>query len=90
MEDNSLLRAALEVPETMKAKVAEQFQQLCTAFIDVANSQLSDFLPGGTYHGVTDGCLRQKLSQSQIANLVGEACFGELDLSISSQWGTAD
>ena len=75
-------QAAVSVAEETKQKVIIVIQKLSSDFNVVLNRQLSDFVPGGHYHAVTDPELRQKLAHSQITNLLGEACFGDLDLSI--------
>ena len=74
--------AALAVPQDVKAKVTDIFAKLCGGLLVVVDTQLTDFLPGGQYHNVQDLAMRQKLAHSHITNLVGEACFGDLDLSI--------
>ncbi|KAL8559167.1 hypothetical protein ACOMHN_048414 [Nucella lapillus] len=80
--NDDLLQAALLVSMEMKNKTSLIFQKLAESFIKVIEAQLTDFLPNGSYYNVNDGALRQKLAHSVITNMVGEACFGDLDLSI--------
>ena len=80
--NNNCFRAALSGDQETKNKVANVFQKVCASFVIVLERQLTDFLSGGRYHEVNDPALRQKLAHSHITNLLGEACFGDLDLSI--------
>ena len=82
MQDCASFRAAIQVAETTKQQIISIYQSLCGELITVVDLQLSNFLPQGRYHAVTDPAMRQKLAHSQITNLLGEACFGDLDLSI--------
>ena len=82
MPEDDSYQAAVSVSEETKQKVIIVIQKLPSDFNVVLNRQLADFVPGGRYHAVTDPELRQKLAHSQITNLLGEACFGDLDLSI--------
>ena len=82
MPEDDSYQAAVSVSEETKQKVIIVIQKLSSDFNVVLNQQLADFVPGGRYHAVTDPELRQKLAHSQITNLLGEACFGDLDLSI--------
>ena len=87
--DVDMFGAALAVPQDVKAKVTDVFAKLCGGLLVVVDTQLTDFLPGGQYHNVKDLAMRQKLAYSHITNLVGEACFGDLDLSIYKWVGEA-
>ena len=82
MPEDDSYQAAVSVSEETKQKVIIVIQKLSSDFNVVLNRQLADFVPGGHYHAVTDPELQQKLAHSQITNLLGEACFGDLDLSI--------
>ena len=82
MQDCASFKAAIQVAETTNQQIINIYQSLCGELITMADLQLSDFLPHGCYHAVTDPAMRQKLAHSQITNLLGEACFGDLDLSI--------
>ena len=81
MQDCASFRAAIQVAETTKQQIISIYQSLCGELITVVDLQLSDFLPQGRYHAVTDPAMRQKLAHFQITNLLGEACFGDFDLS---------
>ena len=51
-------------------------------FLVVVNRQLNDFLPGGKYHNVDENSpLRARMKHCKLHNLLGEACFGDLDFS---------
>jgi aubergine-like protein len=80
--DSASFTAAVTVKDELKEQVVEIFQPLCKELSTVVDLQLADFLPGGVYHAVTDLKMRQKLSHSKLTNIIGEACFGDLDLSI--------
>ena len=74
--------AAVQVEDTSRQAVNKIVQSLCGQLLTVLDAQLKDFLPGGMYHAVDDPMKRNKLAHSHITNLLGEACFGDLDLSI--------
>lgn len=75
-------QAALDVSDETKEAAIQIFQSLSFQLIEVITLQLKEFLPGGNYHGVTEPDKRQKLAHSSVTNLLGEACFGDLDISI--------
>ena len=58
-------------------------QKLAAGFLVVVNRQLNDFLPGGKYHNVDENSpLRARMKHCKLHNLLGEACFGDLDFSL--------
>lgn len=67
---------------TTKAIIADILQKLCGKFLQVTERQLTDFLPGGRYHNVQDLSTKERMAHCQLTNLIGEACFGDLDFSI--------
>ena len=52
---------------------------LAEEFVLVVKCQLSDFLPDGKYGMPPSG---QRMSHCQLTNLVGEACFVDMDYSM--------
>ena len=74
--------AAMQVDEDMKSTTVNILQPLCGHLLSVVDLQLQEFLPGGQYHDVQDPHKRKKMAHSSMTNLLGEACFGDLDLSI--------
>ena len=81
-QDSATFTAALTTADDIKQEVISIFQPVCQQLLKVVDLQLKDFLPGGQHHEVTDPARRAKLAHSQITNLLGEACFGDLDLSL--------
>ena len=67
--------------ESKKQILKNAFEKIFKGFTDVAERQLKDFLPGGVYYQVTNEDQHRKLRNSAINNLLGEACFGDLDYS---------
>ena len=57
-------------------------EKLSAGFLTVTERQLKDFLPGGRYHGIEDLALKKKMGHCKLTNLLGEACFGDLDFSL--------
>ena len=55
---------------------------LAEEFVLVIERQLSDFLPDGKYGMPPSDEDRQRMSHCQLTNLVGEACFADLDYSM--------
>ncbi|KAK7105611.1 uncharacterized protein [Littorina saxatilis] len=80
--DASSLAALLDLDEATQQKVQRAFSHFCVNFVAVTERQLDDFLPGGRYHAVQDPQVLERLRHSHITNLLGEACFGDLDISI--------
>ena len=72
MQDCASFKAAIQVAETTNQQIINIYQSLCGELITMADLQLSDFLPHGCYHAVTDPAMRQKLAHSQMTNLLGE------------------
>jgi hypothetical protein len=68
-------------PEQMTS-VQLILQEVFTDMLVVLERQLADFLPAGRYHNVQDDKIRAQLKHSKLTNLIGEACFGDLDFSI--------
>jgi hypothetical protein len=58
-------------------------KKLASGFLVVVKRQLEHFLPEGRYHNIPeDSPLRTKMKHCQLTNLLGEACFGDLDFSL--------
>ena len=55
---------------------------LAEEFVLVIEHQLSDFLPDGKYGMPPSDKDRQRMSHCQLTNLLGEACFADLDYSM--------
>ena len=55
---------------------------LAKHFVDVMDCQLADFLPFGKYGSAPTDELRQRMQHCQLTNLLGEACFTDLDDSM--------
>ena len=55
---------------------------LAKHFVDVMDCQLADFLPFGKYGSAPTDELRQRMQHCQLTNLLGEACFADLDDSM--------
>ena len=70
------------VSDEQKQCLSELMKVLCKEFVVTTNNQLSDFLPGGRYHNITDPNVLRRLEHSQVHNLLGEACFGDLDFTL--------
>ena len=81
--------ALLQIKEPEKGRVQEVISSICASFVETTERQLSDFLPGGRYHAVTDPVVLAKLQHSHVTNLLGEACFGDLDISIYTRRNTS-
>ena len=86
MQDCASFKAAIQVAETTKQQIISIYQSLCGELITVVDLQLSDFLPQGRYHAVTDPAMRQKLAHSQITNLLGRHALATL-ISLSTKDG---
>ena len=72
MQDCASFKAAIQVAESTKQQIIKIYQSLCGELITVVDLQLSDFLPQGHYHAVTNPAMQQKLAHSQMMNLLGE------------------
>ena len=55
---------------------------LAKHFVDVMDRQLTDFLPFGKYGSAPMDESRQRMQHCQLTNLLGEACFADLDYSM--------
>ena len=80
--NDNILQSLLCVGDEKKAKAKSILEEICTGLVTVTERQLGGFLPGGRYCNVEDPALREKMQHSLITNLVGEQCFGDLDLSL--------
>ena len=54
-------------------------------FVKVIDRQLSDFLTGGKYSSPPNEEDRQRMAHCRTTNLLGEACFGDLDFSMNKR-----
>ena len=80
VDGKDVLPRLLEV--TSQEQLRDSLQTLFKGFVAVTDRQLTDFLPGGQYHDVQDPERRQKMKHTQLTNLIGEACLGDLDYSM--------
>ena len=86
---NNRFHTLLQFDEDSRPKVQQAISAICQAFVEVTERQLCDFLPDGRYHAVQDPAVLAKMEHSHITNLLGEACFGDLDVSIYTQRNTS-
>ena len=86
---NNRFHTLLQFDEDSRPKVQQAISAICQAFVEVTERQLCDFLPDGGYHAVQDPAVLAKREHSHITNLLGEACFGDLDVSIYTQRNTS-
>ena len=79
----SLYTATTSAPTSPAMNLKMILQKLAAGFLIVVNRQLNDFLPGGKYHNVDkESPLRARMNHCTLHNLLGEACFGDLDFSL--------
>ena len=76
------MKSLFTLPDNRLSRVKSALEQLCAAFATVTERQLADFLDGGCYSNVQDPERREKIDHCLLTNLIGEACFGDLDFSI--------
>ena len=86
---NNRFHTLLQFDEDSRPKVQQAISAICQAFVEVTERQLCDFLPDGRYHAVQDPAVLAKMEHSHITNLLGEACFGDLDVSIYTRRNTS-
>lgn len=86
---NNRFHTLLHFDEDSRPKVQQAISAICQAFVEVTERQLCDFLPDGRYHAVQDPAVLAKMEYSHITNLLGEACFGDLDVSIYTRRNTS-
>ena len=86
---NNRFHTLLHFDEDSRPKVQQAISAICQAFVEVTERQLCDFLPDGRYHAVQDPAVLAKMEHSHITNLLGEACFGDLDVSIYTRRNTS-
>jgi aubergine-like protein len=80
VDGKDVLPALINVPS--RDLLCDILQRLFQGFIAVTDRQLTDFLPEGKYHNIQDPERRQKMQHTQLTNLIGEACLGDLDYSM--------
>ena len=80
-------KAAIQVAKTTNQQIIKVYQSLCGELITVVDLQLSDFLPQGHYHAVTNPAMQQKLAHSQMTNLLGEHAL--VTWSIYRRWNAS-
>ena len=74
--------ALFKLADSRTSLVKVTLEEICKELLVVTERQLGDFLEGGRYYNITDPDMRAKMEHSQLTNLIGEACFGDLDFSI--------
>ena len=77
-----IFQSLLQIPPERKQAVKQVLEKICEGCLQVTRRQLADFLPGGKYHNIHDPELREKMLHSKTTNLLGEACFGDLNFSL--------
>ena len=77
-----IFNSLLNIGEENKVTVKDVLKNISRGCIEVMEHLLTDFLPGGRYHNLDDAVLRKKMAHSEMTNLVGEQCFGDLDFSL--------
>lgn len=64
-------------------------KSLAQEFVQVIERQLSDFLPDGKYGMPPSDQDRQRMAHCQLTNLIGEACFADMDYSMFKNRGAS-
>ena len=82
LPETNEMKSLFTLPENRLSRVKSALEQLCAAFATVTERQLADFLDGGCYSNVHNPERREKMDHCLLTNLIGEACFGDLDFSI--------
>ena len=82
LPETNEMKSLFTLPDNRLSRVKSALEQLCAAFATVTERQLADFLDGGCYSNVQDPERREKMDHCLLTNLIGEACFGDLDFSI--------
>ena len=81
VEDDCVFQSLCCQSDQVNTFLKESLQKLCAGIVIVIERQLVDFLPNGKYSEVADEALEQKMAHCKLTNLIGEACFGDLDFS---------
>lgn len=78
----TVLAARSDLTEEKKRIFESAMQQMATELLIVTDRQLADFLCGGKYSQEPSPQMRERLSHCLLTNLIGEACFADLDYSM--------
>ncbi|XP_076470372.1 uncharacterized protein LOC143300520 [Babylonia areolata] len=84
---DSVLQAVANVSEDHKPLLLAVFKAVAKHFVQVVERQLGDFLPDGKYGRPPTEEARQRMQHCQLTNLLGEACFADLDYSMFKNRG---
>ena len=79
---DSVLHARDNLMEDDKVLLQQVMKALAANFLIVTERQLVDFLPDGKYGQEPTPEKREEMAHCQLTNLVGEACFADLDFTM--------
>ena len=78
----AVCQAREELPQDHRHLLEMVIKGLAGEFVIALERQLADFLPGGKYGSAPTEEDRQRMAHCQLTNLVGEACFADLDYTM--------
>ena len=84
---DSVLHALASVEGSQKPLLLAVFKAVAEHFVQVVERQLADFLLDGKYGLPPSEEARQRMQHCQLTNLLGEACFADLDYSMFKSRG---
>ena len=70
------------ISKEQQDQVKQLIKSLCQGFVAKLEKQLVNFLANGEYHAVDDPLVRERHANSKLTNLLGEACFRDLEFSL--------